>query len=116
MQALPLLEPIVLNSAKMAPEKFASHDGDCASAEIYSFIAARNLLLHETEKNPTELNLSRAEAANRYVESCLRPMASPYQAQSLSETEAARERQRCLTVRALLCELRIRSGLGRRAA
>ena len=116
MQALPLLEPIVLNSAKMAPEKFASHEGDCASAEIYSYIGARNLLVREAEKNPTELNLSRAEAANKYVESCLRPMASPYQAQSLSETEAVRERQRCLTVRALLCELRIRSGLGRRAA
>lgn len=85
-----------------------------AALEIHAYLAARNLLLREAEENTTESNLRRAAAANEYAELCLRPARSPYQTQSLSEMEAARERQHCKAVKMRLAELRAR--VRRRAA
>lgn len=87
----------------------------CATVEIHSYLAARDLLLHEAENTPTEANLRRALAANEFAETCLRPARSPYQAQSLPETEAARERLRCRAIKHQIAELRQRSAR-RRAA
>jgi hypothetical protein len=87
---------------------------NCASVEIHSYLAARDLLLREVEANPTEANLRRALAANEFAENCLRPARSPYQAQSLPEAEAARERKRCSAIKARLAH--IRAGTHRRAA
>lgn len=84
--------------------------------EIYSYIAARNISLREAEENPSEASLRRAAEANSFAENCLRPARPPYQAQSLPEAEAARERQHCQTVKVRLAELRARAGLHRRAA
>ncbi len=55
-------------------------------------------------------------AANETVENCLRPVRAPYQAQSLPEAEAARERQHCKAVKLRIAELRARAGMRRHAA
>jgi hypothetical protein len=87
-----------------------------AAVEIHSYLAARDLLFREAEENPTDDNLRRALAANETVENCLRPVRSPYQAQSLPEAEAARERQHCKAVKLRIAELRARAGMRRRTA
>ena len=94
----------------------ASPDTGEAAIEIYAYIAARNLLLRELEENPTETNLRRATSANTFAENCLRPAQPPYEAQSLPDAEAARERQHCNAVKLRLAELRARLGHRRRAA
>ncbi len=87
-----------------------------AAPEIQAYLAARNLLLRVAEENTTETNLRRAADANDFAETCLQPARSPYEAQSLSEAEATRERQHCKAVRMRIAELRARAGLRRRAA
>jgi hypothetical protein len=87
-----------------------------ASLEIHAYLGVRNLLLRQAEENTTEANLRRAADANDFAEKCLRPAGSPYEAQSLSEVEAARERQNCKAVRMRIAELRARAGVRRRAA
>jgi hypothetical protein len=103
-----------MNSKKTMRNSPAAPASDSASVEIRSFLAARDLLLRQAEVNPTESNLRRACAANEFAESCLRPARSPYQAQALSEAEAARERLRCNAAKVRLVELRTRAGLRRR--
>lgn len=100
----------------MTPEKktCSSAGATGAEVEIHAYLAARNLLLRDAEVNTNETNLQRAAAANDFAESCLRPARSPYEAQALPETEAARERQHCKAVRMRLAKLRAR--LQRRAA
>ena len=114
-QTLPLDRPTLIseNASQQAP---ARPEASSTIAEIYAFIAARNLLLREVEENTTEANLRRATAANEFAENCLRPARSPYQAQSLPEAEAARERQHCSAVKVRLAELRTRLGRRHRAA
>ena len=94
----------------------ASPDTSEAAIEIYAYIAARNLLLRELEENPTETNLRRATTANAFAENCLRPAQPPYEAQSLPDAEAVRERQHCNAVKLRLAVLRFRLGRRRRAA
>ena len=77
-----------------------------ASAEIYAYIAVRDFSLATAERSPTQASLSRAYLANELVENCLRPARSPYQAQSLTEAEAKRERKRCDAARTRLAQLR----------
>jgi hypothetical protein len=89
---------------------------DRVSVEIHSFLAARDLLFREADANTTESNLRRACAANEFAENCLRPARSSYQAQSLPEEEAARERLRCNAVKLRLAQLRVRAGRRCRAA
>ena len=116
MQAtLPLSQP-VMKSAKHAPVSPNGRALDAAAVEIYSYLAARDLLLREAEADPNDSTLSEAKSANELAQSCLRPTRSPYQAQSLPEAEAARERQRCQEVKARLAQLRTRAALRRRAA
>lgn len=98
----------------MISETPSSADQSAAALEIHAYLAARNLLLREAEEHTTESNLRRAAAANEFAELCLRPARSPYQAQSLSEAEAVRERQHCKAVKLRLAELRVR--VRRRAA
>jgi len=87
-----------------------------ASSEIHAYLAARDLLLRDAEANTTELHLRRAWAANDLAEGWLRPARSPYEAQSLPEAEAVRERLRCNAVKVRLAQLRTRAGLRRHAA
>ena len=76
-----------------------------AIEEINAYIAIRDRALADAERIPTRGTVDRALLANEFVETCLRPARSPYQAQSLPETNAATERQRCVAAKARLAQL-----------
>jgi len=114
-QTLPPHRP-TMTSENLPQQISPSPDANGTVAEIYAYIAARNLLLRELEENTTEANLRRATTANDFAENCLRPARSPYEAQSLPDAEAARERQHCNAVKLRLAELRARLGRRRHAA
>lgn len=63
--------------------------------EVQAYAVIRDLLVSEAEDNTSVKSLSRAAMANEFVESCLRPPRSPWQAEYLEPGEAARERERC---------------------
>ncbi|HXX41877.1 MAG TPA: hypothetical protein VEI58_06395 [Chthoniobacterales bacterium] len=77
-----------------------------ATAEIYAYIAIRDELLAEAEELKTRAKIDGLMVANDFVSGCLKPVHPPYQAQSLSEMEAARERKRCDSVRDRIEQLR----------
>jgi len=74
--------------------------------EINAYVAIRDLALAEAEKDRSPVNLERVRSANDLVENCLKPARSPYEAQHLPETDAARERARCQAVKLRLFLLR----------
>jgi len=73
--------------------------------EINGYIAIRDNLLVEAEATTTSANLRRLSLANDFVRSCLKPARSPYEAQSLAEGDADRERKRCAAVKIRIAEL-----------
>jgi hypothetical protein len=78
---------------------------DCASEEIYAYVAARDTLLVEAEQKPTATTVQRVRLANDFVANCLRPPGAPYGNQFLSEPDAIRELQRCRDVAERLAAL-----------
>ena len=74
--------------------------------EIQAYATIRDLALAEAEKETNQLNLERARIANEFVENCLKPARTPYEAQHLPEGDAAREHQRCEVVNVRLSLLR----------
>jgi hypothetical protein len=74
--------------------------------EINAYVAIRDIALAEAEKEPNSINLERVRIANDFVENCLQPARSPYAAQHLPKTDAARERGRCQAVKVRLSLLR----------
>jgi hypothetical protein len=76
-----------------------------AIEEINGYIAIRDDLLAQAEEVTTPGALQRAAIANDLVESCLRPVRRPYEAQFLPELDAARERKRCTAARVRITEL-----------
>ena len=76
-----------------------------ALEEISAYIAIRDGLLAEAEKAATCESLRRVATANDFVETCLRPARSPYEAQFLAEVDAARERKRCEMVKLRIAQL-----------
>lgn len=75
-------------------------------SEINAYIAIRDQLLDEAEKLHSTAKIASTALANDFVEGCLRPGRSPYEAQCLSESDAIRERSRCEAVRERLTQLR----------
>ena len=76
------------------------------SAEVINaYIAIRDRLVDEVEKIATPEKLNRLAIANDLVLACLKPARHPYESQSLSEAEAARERSRCAIVRSKVSKL-----------
>src|SRR5438270_13796479 len=75
-------------------------------AEMNAYIAIRDELLDEAEKLHTTTKIVSTALANDFVEGCLKPARSPYEAQCLPESDAVRERKRCEAVRERLMELR----------
>jgi hypothetical protein len=75
-------------------------------AEINAYIAIRDQLLAEAEELHTSAKLASTALANDFVEGCLQPARSPYQAECLPESDAVRERKRCKVVRERIAELR----------
>jgi hypothetical protein len=78
-----------------------------AVEEINAYIAVRDVLLVEAEEVTTRARLDRLTIANEFVETCLRPARSPYEAQCLAEKDAIRERKRCASVKSSIAELRL---------
>ena len=75
-------------------------------AEINAYIAIRDQLLAEAEELHSSTKLASTALANDFVEGCLKPARSPYEAQFLPESDAVRERKRCEVVRERIAELR----------
>lgn len=75
-------------------------------AEINAYIAIRDQLLAEAEKLHSTAKITSTALANDFVEGCLKPARSPYEAQCLPEEDAIRERKRCESVRARIAQLR----------
>jgi hypothetical protein len=103
--------PLALSSTK--PGERESHSnltptfGSAYSvAEINAYIAIRDQLLDEAEKLHSTAKLASVTLANDFVEGCLKPARSPYEAQCLPEEDAIRERKRCEAVRVRIAELR----------
>jgi hypothetical protein len=74
--------------------------------EINAYVAIRDIALAEAEKITSPVNLERVRIANEFVENCLKPARSPYEAQHLPAADAVRERMRCETVKVRLALLR----------
>src|SRR5204863_179171 len=68
--------------------------------------AVLGLGLLAAEEVPTSAKLASTGLANDFVQGCLQPARSPYEAQCLPEADAIRERKRCEAVRNRLAELR----------
>ena len=75
-------------------------------AEINAYIAIRDQLLAEAEKLHSTAKIASTALANDFVDGCLKPARSPYEAQCLPEEDAIRERKRCESVRARIAQLR----------
>ena len=88
------------------PTTSAASFASSAIAEIYAYIATRDMSVAEAERNVTDLTLNRAFLANELVENCLKPAASPYQAQCLPEADAEAERKRCEAAKRRIGQLR----------
>jgi uncharacterized small protein (DUF1192 family) len=104
--------PLALISTKPAkrestPNPITPDFGSVYSvAEINAYIAIRDQLLDEAEKLHTTTKIASTALANDFVEGCLKPARSPYDAQCLPESDAVRERVRCEAVRERLTQLR----------
>jgi hypothetical protein len=77
-----------------------------SATEINAYIAIRDQLLDEAESLHTTAKLASTALANDFVEGCLKPAIPPYEAQSLPESDAVRERKRCEAVRVRIATLR----------
>ena len=75
--------------------------------EINAYIAVRDVFLVEAEEVTTRARLDRLTIANEFVETCLRPARSPYEARWLAEKDAIRERKRCVALKGRIAELRL---------
>lgn len=92
--------------AKLGASKITeSSSPACIIEEINTFIAIRDYLLTAAEASKTQQQINRARLANEVVEKCLRPARHPYEAQSLPEADAIRERKRCLAAKSRIEKL-----------
>ena len=87
------------------PSNLAKTGSKKARDEIQAYVAIRDLLLNDAEVTTTVESLRRATIANEFVETCLRPPRSPYEAQSLEQRHAARELERCCAAKMRIATL-----------
>ncbi len=78
--------------------------------EINAYIAIRDDLLAEAEQIRTRAKIDSLVVANDFVEKCLKPARPPYEGQCLPESEAVRERKRCVFVKGRIAELYSKTG------
>src|SRR6266478_4578101 len=98
-------QPAKLESRSTAD--FNSSFGSVYSvAEINAYIAIRDQLIAEAEELHSNAKFASAALANDFVEGCLKPARSPYEAQCLPESDAVHERKRCAVVRDRIEQLR----------
>jgi hypothetical protein len=107
---MPLAIDSILPSAKRdsraTPTIKSAFGSVYSAAEINAYIAIRDQLLAEGEKFHSSAKLASAALANEFVEGCLKPARTPYEAQCLTESDAVRERERCESVRERIAKLR----------
>jgi hypothetical protein len=104
--AIDSILPAATREARLAPAISGVFGSVYSSAEINAYIAIRDQLLAEAEEQHTMAKLASTTLANDFVQGCLQPARSPYEAQCLAETDAARERARCQVVRERIEQLR----------
>lgn len=104
--AISSILPAAKEKLRQTPTLTSAFGSAYSIAEINAYIAIRDQLLAEAEKQGTTAKLASTALANDFVEGCLKPARSPYEAQCLPEAEAIRERKRCEAVRARLAQLR----------
>jgi len=106
--------PLAIDSTLPAPKRESGRTPTISSAfgsvysaaEINAYIAIRDQLLAEAERLHSSAKIASTALANDFVEGCLKPRRSPYEAQCLPESDAVRERKRCEAVRHRIAELR----------
>jgi hypothetical protein len=98
--------PVAKPKARAAITISSEFGSAYSAAEINAYIAIRDQLLAEAEEVATSAKLASTGLANDFVQGCLQPARSPYEAQYLPEADAIRERKRCEAVRNRLVELR----------
>lgn len=100
---------ISLRTLRRKPaQPVARNSSTSAVGEINAYIAVRDMHLAEAEEITNDTTIRRASAANDFVETCVKPAHSPYQAQHLPEADAVRERDRCAAVKVRIAMLRAR--------
>ncbi len=99
--ALPAANP----KSRPAPTLSSAFGSVYSIAEINAYITIRDQLLADAEKVGTSAKIASAVLANDFVEGCLQPGRSPYDAQCLPEPDAVRERTRCAAVRERIGQL-----------
>jgi len=104
--AIDSILPAAKRDARTAPTLSQAFGSVYSVAEINAYIAIRDQLLAEAEQLHTSAKLASTALANDFVEGCLKPARTPYEAQCLPESDASRERKRCEAVRERLTELR----------
>src|SRR5256885_4266588 len=107
---MPLAIDSILPAAKLqsrtAPTISSAFGSVYSIAEINAYIAIRDQLLVEAEEQRTREKLASTALANEFVEGCLKPARTPYEGQSLPESDAVRERKRCEAIRERIAQLR----------
>jgi hypothetical protein len=104
--AISSILPAAKEKSRKTPTLTSAFGSAYSIAEINAYIAIRDQLLIEAEEHRSNEKFASTALANDFVEGCLKPVPSPYEAQCLPETEAIRERKRCEAVRARLAQLR----------
>jgi len=104
--AIDSILPAAKRESRTAPTISSAFGSVYSVAEINAYIAIRDQLLAEAEELHSSAKLVSTALANDFVEGCLKPMRSPYEAQCLPESDAVRERKRCEAVRDRIGQLR----------
>jgi hypothetical protein len=104
--AIDSILPAAKREARATPTISSAFGSAYSVAEINAYIAIRDQLLSEAEEQCTDAKIASTALANDFVEGCLKPGRSPYEAQCLSESDAHRERKRCESVRTRIAQLR----------
>ncbi len=107
-EAAPLPSPFTYTTSPARTQAPSNRFSSGALEEINAYIAVRDQSLADAERVPTRGTVDRALLANEFVESCLRPMRSPYEAQALPESNALIERKRCEAAKVRLAQLSAR--------
>src|SRR5438270_13913808 len=104
--AIDSILPAAKRESRSTPTISSAFGSVYSVAEINAYIAIRDQLLGEAEQLHSSTKIASAALANDFVEGCLKPARSPYEAQCLPESDATRQRKRCESVRSKIAQLR----------
>jgi hypothetical protein len=104
--AIDSILPAAKRESRPTPTISSAFGSVYSIAEINAYIVIRDQLLAEAEELHSSTKLASTALANDFVEGCLKPARTPYEAQCLPESDAIRERKRCEAVRERISELR----------